>query len=260
MSASVTDFFYSPSTSTPARPQVTRRRGTFQSLNKSLGRLSLSNLNIKFFSLQIPRRRRAVPSIISTANSTTNFDKDSEDAISLPYDVIFIIADLLYQSDLVSLCLTSKTLYDLLLPLLYHTVILRSSSSCVSFLTRLSDADESKSVRLCGYLRELAVRPNYYLAWPEPEGSESPGKSSGKGKGKKGVDEAWVADKIAELAPKMRKLDTFDWDGCEMPKDELWTALQKNCPDLRTVYSNVGYNELNPDSAVRFHTLLCHSC
>ncbi|THV03375.1 hypothetical protein K435DRAFT_651502 [Dendrothele bispora CBS 962.96] len=283
MSAS---FHHSSSSSSPEiRPHITRRRGTFQSLNKSLGRLSLSNLNIKLFSLQIPRRRRR-PTPHSPFNpSTINFsdtDKEAsksedEDVINLPYDVIFIIADLLYQPDLLSLCLTCKTLHELLLPVLYHTVILRSSRSCVSFLNLLANEpspfsdkseseseseSESKSSRLCGYIRELAVRPNYYLAWPEPEGPESllSNNTNNNTTNNNNADETWVADKLIELAPKMIKLDTFDWDGCEMPKDELWVALRANCGELKTVYSNVGYRDLDPDSALfSFSNLLAFS-
>ncbi|KAF5371177.1 hypothetical protein D9758_004270 [Tetrapyrgos nigripes] len=249
-SSTSTDFFLSSNSASPVRPQVTRRRGTFQSLNKSLGRLSLHKINLKFFGLQIPRRRRVFSSSIPSVNGSPAMETESDDVVTLPYDIILCIADLLYQSDLLSLCLTSKVFHELLLPLLYHTIILRSSASCVSFLTQLVEADSSRSAQLCGHIREMAVRPNYYLAWPEPERPDDNGTAAGKGKRRKGVDEAWVADQIIELAPKMRGLDTFDWDGCEMPRDELWVALQTNCPDLRTVYSNVGYRQLNPHSAL----------
>ncbi|THU83370.1 hypothetical protein K435DRAFT_871353 [Dendrothele bispora CBS 962.96] len=192
-----------------------------------------------FVHVQIPRRR--CRPIHSTFNpSTINFSdtdqeaskSEDEDVINLPYEVIFIIADLLYQPDLLSLCLTCKTLHELLLPVLYHSdIVLREAVS--PFLI-----SSPMSLLLAQINLNLKLNPN------PPDYA----------------DETWVADKLIELAPKMIKLDTFDWDGCEMPKDELWVALRTNCVELKTVYSNVGYRNLDPDSALfSFSDLLAFS-
>lgn len=65
---------------------------------------------------------------------------------------------------------------------------------------------------ICATIKKIAVRPNYYLAWP---------------KANEPLDEKWVVDAIQRLAPKLRLLHTFDWDGLEMPKDSLWRTLQE---------------------------------
>lgn len=64
---------------------------------------------------------------------------------------------------------------------------------------------------ICRYIRKLAVRPNYYLAWP---------------KANERLDEDWVVDMLLKIAENMALLHTFDWDGLEMPNDRLWIALR----------------------------------
>jgi hypothetical protein len=64
---------------------------------------------------------------------------------------------------------------------------------------------------LCGHIRKLLVRPNYYLSWPKRD---------------KFIDEEWVATMIADIAPNLVLLNAFDWDGLEVPSDRLWEALR----------------------------------
>ena len=66
---------------------------------------------------------------------------------------------------------------------------------------------------ICVHIRKFAVRPNYYLAWPKPD---------------EPLAEEWVAYKIVQMAGNLTMMDTFDWDGLEMPKDSLWGALRKS--------------------------------
>lgn len=66
---------------------------------------------------------------------------------------------------------------------------------------------------ICAHVRKLALRPNYYLAWPRVDTR---------------LDERWVASMIDKIAARgsFSKLHTFDWDGLEMPTDSLWTTLR----------------------------------
>ncbi|KAF9456661.1 hypothetical protein BDZ94DRAFT_331836 [Collybia nuda] len=155
---------------------------------------------------------------------------------SVPADIIREIVDLLSPADILSFSLTSKSLHTLLLPPLYDSVALRSSRKCESTLELLGQRPD-----LCALIRKLAVRPNYYLAWPKPD---------------KPLDEEWVASKIAKIAPYLTSLNTFDWDGLEVPVDVLWSTLRTCCPDLRHVFCNVGALPLNPESQLfRFSDL-----
>jgi len=67
-----------------------------------------------------------------------------------------------------------------------------------------------KNRPICRYIRKLAVRPNYYLAWPQPDGF---------------LDEDWVVNMLVSLAEDFPLLNTFDWDGSELPGDRLWDAF-----------------------------------
>ncbi|KAJ6603610.1 hypothetical protein DFH09DRAFT_1124694 [Mycena vulgaris] len=148
--------------------------------------------------------------------------------VSLPEDVLHTVVDQLSPSEVLNLSLTSSHVRTLLIPALYRTVQLRSSRACMSGLFMLAARPE-----LCAHVRKLAVRPNYYLAWPACDVS---------------VSEEWVADTIARLAPHLTGLRTFDWDGCEMPPDTLWHALRTACPNLTELFANVGHQPLNPES------------
>ncbi|KAJ7443121.1 hypothetical protein FB451DRAFT_95207 [Mycena latifolia] len=147
---------------------------------------------------------------------------------SLPEDVLHSVVEQLAPIDILSLSLTSSHVRALLIPALYRTVHLRSSSACISGLGMLAKRPE-----LCAHVRKLAVRPNYYLAWPAPDST---------------VSEAWVARVIEHLAPKFKRLRTFDWDGTEMPPDALWRTLRIRCPELTELFTNVGHQPLDPES------------
>jgi hypothetical protein len=67
---------------------------------------------------------------------------------------------------------------------------------------------------LCANIQKLTLRPNYYLAWPMRDVR---------------LDEDWVANKTSVIAKTLTHLRTFDWDGLEMPRDELWLTLRNSC-------------------------------
>ncbi|TFK71967.1 hypothetical protein BDN72DRAFT_876816 [Pluteus cervinus] len=148
----------------------------------------------------------------------------------MPPDVMLEIVDHLSPIDILNFSLTSSYVRDILMPALYETVLLKSSRKCLTTLPLLLTRPE-----IARHVRKLAVRPNYYLAWPKPD---------------EPIEEDWVANQIMLIAESgsLSMLHTFDWDGLEMPKDELWSTLQRCCPQLRTVFSNVGYKPLDPDS------------
>ncbi|KAF9077745.1 hypothetical protein BDP27DRAFT_1311609 [Rhodocollybia butyracea] len=148
----------------------------------------------------------------------------------LPVDLLFEVLEYLYSSDILSLSLTSSHVRQLLLPFLYDTVVLKSSHACKSALTMLVEHPEISSK-----IRKLAVRPNYYLAWP---------------KANERLEEAWVVDMLLKAADNLPLLHTFDWDGLEMPQDRLWVTLRDKCPLLKTVYTNIGYQPLDPSSSL----------
>ncbi|KAF5385710.1 hypothetical protein D9757_005506 [Collybiopsis confluens] len=148
----------------------------------------------------------------------------------LPLDILYELADYLASSDLLNLSLTSSYIRNLLLPALYDTVVLKSSRACSVTLSMLLQRPD-----ISHYIRKLAVRPNYYLAWPKPDGY---------------LSEDWVITTLVLIADTMPLLHTFDWDGLEMPSNRLWDTLRDKCPALKTVYSNIGYSPLDPDCAL----------
>ncbi|KDR79531.1 hypothetical protein GALMADRAFT_63638 [Galerina marginata CBS 339.88] len=149
---------------------------------------------------------------------------------SIPADIVREIVDLLSASDILSFSLTSSHLRGLLMPALYETVTLKSSKNCRVTLKMLKGRKD-----ICGYIKKLAVRPNYYLAWPRPDEQ---------------LSEAWVVSMIEDISKDLITMHTFDWDGLELPIDSLWETLRSNCPELRSVFSNVGTRPLDPASTL----------
>ncbi|KAG6888584.1 hypothetical protein C0995_007266 [Termitomyces sp. Mi166 len=147
---------------------------------------------------------------------------------SIPADIVREIVNFLPPADVLSFSLTSSTVRNFLLPVLYESVSLKSSRQCQVTLSMLCTHPE-----ICAHIRSLSVRPNYYLAWPKPD---------------KALDEGWVAGMISQIAEHLTLLNTFDWDGLEAPLDSMWMTLRKCCPELRHIFSNVGVRPIEPDS------------
>ncbi|KIY72621.1 hypothetical protein CYLTODRAFT_367382 [Cylindrobasidium torrendii FP15055 ss-10] len=120
----------------------------------------------------------------------------------------------------------------LLMPALYETVILGSTQACISGLEMLS-----KHQDICRWVRKLAVRPNYYLAWPKSDTF---------------IDEDGIADLLKDIVHRgwLHRLHTFDWDGRELAPSALWLGLRDHCPELSTVYANVGNRSVAEDNAL----------
>ncbi|RDB15634.1 hypothetical protein Hypma_004008 [Hypsizygus marmoreus] len=177
-------------------------------------------------------RRRSLGALFRIPLSTRAPDYPSISAStsvgSIPPDIIREIADLLSPTDILSLSLTSSGLRTFLIPALYESVTLKSSRKCRITLTMLA-----KRPDICAHIRKFAVRPNYYLSWPKPD---------------EALEEDWVACMIEKIAGDLTQLQTFDWDGLEVPGDRMWGALRTSCPNLRNIFSNVGSRPLDPHS------------
>jgi len=92
------------------------------------------------------------------------------------------------------------------MPALYETVTLKSSKNCRITLKMLTTHKD-----ICGHIKKLAVRPNYYLAWPKAD---------------EYINETWVVQQIETISKDLIKMHTFDWDGLELPDDCLWETLR----------------------------------
>jgi len=96
---------------------------------------------------------------------------------------------------------------NLLAPLLYASVDLKTNRHCKNTLIALS-----KSSDLAQYVRRLAVRTNN-LEWTDKGGE---------------IDEVLISNLIGRIAASgsLNSLEAFEWDGLEMPHDDLWLALR----------------------------------
>ncbi|KAJ3976950.1 hypothetical protein EV361DRAFT_881422 [Lentinula raphanica] len=186
--------------------------------------------------INLPGHRRRGLKSLSTLLQIPRFGSRAEAALhssiarALPEDILYEVSEYLWSADLLSMSLTSSHVRALLMPALYDTVVLKSSQACKTALTMLVDRPN-----ICRHIRKLAVRPNYYLAWP---------------KANERLDEEWVVQMLLKILDNMPLLHTFDWDGLEMPKDCLWFTLRNKCPSLKTLYTNIGYQPLNPNSTL----------
>ncbi|CAA7270550.1 unnamed protein product [Cyclocybe aegerita] len=185
-------------------------------------------------SLTKRNRRRSFKNLFQlplSARSSTYGPATTTAAVgSIPADIVREIVDLLSPADVLSFSLTSSHLRALLMPALYDTVTLKSSRNCRVTLNMLRERRD-----ICRYIKKLAVRPNYYLAWPKPD---------------EYLHEDWVVDMIEEFSKDLMTMHTFDWDGLELPRDSIWSTLRANCPQLKSVFSNVGTLSLNSNSSL----------
>lgn len=75
----------------------------------------------------------------------------------------------------------------------------------------------SKHPEITQHIRQLVVRVNP-VEWTDPDEE---------------IDEALVATLISKLAVQLGGLEAFEWDGLEMPHDQLWAALRIRCVSWR---------------------------
>lgn len=99
----------------------------------------------------------------------------------------------------------SQRLRALLVPALYSRVELKTNKQCKIALITLS-----KYPNISQHVRELIVRVNL-VEWTGAD---------------ERVDEDLVATLISKLAVKLQRLESFEWDGLEMPHNSLWQSLK----------------------------------
>ncbi|KAF6751609.1 hypothetical protein DFP72DRAFT_1172030 [Ephemerocybe angulata] len=129
--------------------------------------------------------------------------------------------------DVLNLSLASSRMRSLIAPFLYSNIELKTNKQCKATLVFLSKRPE-----IAQHIRRLAVHPNP-LEWT-PLGEE--------------IDEGLVANLITRICPSLRSLESFAWEGWEMPSDELWISLRKSCSRLKGISSTIGVQPLNPSS------------
>ncbi|KAF8065290.1 hypothetical protein FPV67DRAFT_1671562 [Lyophyllum atratum] len=122
--------------------------------------------------------------------------------------------------DVLSVSLTCRRARETLLPRLYTRVELRTNRHCKNALEAFTRHPELA----VQYIRTLIVRPNNVERT-----------SAGDH-----LNEALVAGHIVKIASRMRLLQSFCWDGLEMPDDKLWLALRQFCPRLKSISTGIG--------------------
>lgn len=93
----------------------------------------------------------------------------------------------------------------MLLPALYASVEYKGPKRCIERLEFLISRPE-----LAHYIRKLILRPSHLLTTSQ---SAVEAESS-------------IARAMELLAPNLRSLHTFIWDGLEMPEDRIWATLR----------------------------------
>ncbi|KII85207.1 hypothetical protein PLICRDRAFT_45367 [Plicaturopsis crispa FD-325 SS-3] len=165
----------------------------------------------------------------------------------LPLDIFHDIAQNIPDAnDILSLSLTCRRSYMLLLPDLYECVDLKSTQHCVEVLSQLLGVRSELS--LARQIRKLVVRPNSEVAAVR---SQTPDADAMR-------IEWHVAALIKALAQRgdLFNLREFCWDGLEAPRF-VWTALREGCPKLRTVMTTFGVHPLDRcDSLFEFDNLV----
>lgn len=59
-----------------------------------------------------------------------------------------------------------------------------------------------------------------------------------------------LARAVEKLAPNMPSLRRFVWDGIEFPTSSMWASLRHGCPQLKAIGTNLGREQVDPDSEV----------
>ncbi|KAF7359792.1 hypothetical protein MVEN_00704300 [Mycena venus] len=153
----------------------------------------------------------------------------------LPMDVFREIADHLPKLDVLALSSCSTELRTLLLPEIYAAVsLLCGSKACSSKIEILS-----RSPKLWGCIRKLDIGPDW-LSWPIEASIEFE-----------------VASAIERMSSGLTNLETFTWCGIHPLPDNIWGALRKSCPMLRSLSYTAQIREFEPESQLfKFRNLL----
>ncbi|CAA7266164.1 unnamed protein product [Cyclocybe aegerita] len=157
----------------------------------------------------------------------------------LPANILYEIARHLDLRDVLQLGLCSHRTQTLVSPLLYHTIDLKSTNQCKITLLALSKRPATeRSV----HVKRLVVRPN------NPEWSGDP--SGDTDSATMQFEEERIAKLVGVLGRKghLVSLDTFEWDGLEMPGPDMWDALRISCRNLKRISTSIGEEPLDASS------------
>ncbi|KAJ7268712.1 hypothetical protein B0H12DRAFT_1096247 [Mycena haematopus] len=140
---------------------------------------------------------------------------------STPTDLLLEIATHLeYRSDLLNLCLTSKSLFSSVAgPALYHSVVLRTATQCASTLAMLKRRKD-----IVRHVQELVIRPS-------------------RSNDQTVLDSRAASAAVAELAASrcLDALRKFTWWDDEIAfHEEMWLALRMCCPRLKYLCTSIG--------------------
>ncbi|KAJ7497567.1 hypothetical protein FB451DRAFT_237206 [Mycena latifolia] len=142
---------------------------------------------------------------------------------STPGDLLLEIAAYLEsRSDLLSLCLTSKSFFSNIAPALYQTVVLTSAQQCTWTLAMLKRRKD-----IARHVRELIINPSRSNDHQEPSFLDSMAASAA----------------VAEIAASrcLDALSKFTWCDNEIAyHEEMWLALRMCCPQLRYLSTSIG--------------------
>ncbi|KAJ6625876.1 hypothetical protein B0H10DRAFT_2211745 [Mycena sp. CBHHK59/15] len=142
---------------------------------------------------------------------------------SAPGDLLVEIATYLEsRSDILSLCLISKSFFSEIAPVLYQSVVLNSAQQCTSTLAMLKRRKD-----IARHVRELTIRP----------------RRSKKHASNYLEDSRTSSVAVAEIAASrcLDALSKFAWCHDEgAHHEEMWLALRMCCPQLRYLSTSIG--------------------
>ncbi|KAI0058697.1 hypothetical protein BV25DRAFT_1890725 [Artomyces pyxidatus] len=154
---------------------------------------------------------------------------------AVPADILLEIAAYLHSpAQVLPLSLTSKRIFQDLIPALYANITLRDAPQCVHTLDMLfAHPDRAR------HIRTLCVRP---------DAQEGPPRRPVWGR-KVLQDGYSVSAAVRRTAMYLEVLRSFIWDGEELPPyDDMWFALRVFCPSLRFIGSTLGSILPSPNS------------
>ncbi|KAF9463246.1 hypothetical protein BDZ94DRAFT_1308981 [Collybia nuda] len=127
--------------------------------------------------------------------------------------------------DILNLSLSCRRAREALIPQLYTTTELRSNRHCKVALEAFSTQPH-----IASRVRNIVICPNGV----EPQGELQ--------------NETSISDMISLVAKNLSSLETFFWDGLELPDEEIWINLKNSCPRLRGIKTTIGSSPLQNSS------------
>ncbi|KAJ3565055.1 hypothetical protein NP233_g7884 [Leucocoprinus birnbaumii] len=148
--------------------------------------------------------------------------------LSLCDDILYLLGRSLYEEspeDVLSLMVLSIKTRDVLVPIIYSSVRLRGSRQCTQTLRYLKE-----NPWIASYVRQLAIDTGCSTQNADAESSEA--------------TEDWISSIVEELAPHLKRLSDFRWDGSRLPLSRtFWETLQKDCLELKDISTSISQED-----------------